>query len=126
MHAQRNMTINKIIGVLFNNVYSETPLVKYLLWWSFSGFRLFRFNFGYGSPAVRFIIFFLAVFLGRERKVIEQAPREAVAYKGGVCVYFSLTLKVPAVIIIKFLQLISKVRQSGRSGELRIWSLKTY
>ena len=28
----------------------------------------------------------MAVFLGRERKVVEQAPREAVAYKGGVCV----------------------------------------
>ena len=74
-------------------------------------FRLFCFNFGYGSAVVRFIFFFfLAAFLGRERKVVEQAPREAVAYKGGVCVYFSLTLKVPAVIIIKIAQLISKVR----------------
>ena len=28
MHAQRNRTINKMIGVLFNKVYSETPPIS--------------------------------------------------------------------------------------------------
>ena len=67
-----------------------------------------------------YLFFFLGVFLGRERKVVEQAPREAVAYKGGVCVYFCLTLKAPKVIIIKFLPVNIKSEISGRSGELRI------
>ena len=120
MHAQRNRTINKIIGVLFNKVYSETPLISIFfdeVSWVFVSFVL---TLATVPQLFDLLFFFLAFFLGRERKVVEQTPREAVAYKGGVCVYFSLTLKVPAVIIIKFLQLISKVRQSGRSGELRI------
>ena len=112
MRAQSNRTIN------YDNscpVYSETPWYSVFIddvSWLFVCFVLTLVTV---QQLFDLLFFFLAFFLGRERKVVEQAPREAVAYKGGVCVYFSLSLEVPAVIIIKFFQLVSKVRQSGRS-----------